>query len=614
MQASQMMSMPAAVLTIQQRNTPMQSTGLHQLQQGRVIERQNVPQRDALQHPSVQHSRPIMNERRLNIGGYQQQSSLHSFPSTSHPIQASQMMSMPAAVSTMQQRNTPMQSTGLHQLQQGRVIERQNVPQRDALQHPSMQHSRPIMNERRLNIGGYQQQSRPLISSMVKPLEQGTSFHNTSIQKSHMPSSPVDVQKFGVCQSQTSPAQTPSFVIETSIYFILDSTASFLDAGAVNAADWKLLLMEAQGVIQHEKTKNLKNCELMIRFLQFSESELTCIPKGRICKTLSTITHFFNCMKNQAPKVSNEQISVNQLQNTPLVQHAALVSKNVFPQSPFDAPISSLYCPIAPKQIDMQAVLNNGSQGTAEQNSPLNLKRNSEPMQPSDMDRPLKKQQLRKPKKLPKEKDFMDSMFIPSTKPTRGRPRSTKQPPLQKKNTSRVSDPRAMSHNMPSMAAVDSAPTPVTPSSVPQEIREPTQSVSPKETEVQVKFAFIVTSSGTITSSPVDSATTPITPSSAPKEIRELAQSVSPNEIGAIEAARDTEVQDKSASLVTSGTLTTPLPSDGAAESSQAPQSARLPIDRLVRAVQRVSKDTLKRAVNDMFSAINDMDWLPEQG
>uniref|UniRef100_A0A803LZY9 Uncharacterized protein n=1 Tax=Chenopodium quinoa TaxID=63459 RepID=A0A803LZY9_CHEQI len=518
---------------------------------------------------------------------YNASSSLLSFPSTSHPIQASQMMSMPAAVPTMPQRNTPMQSTGLHQFQQGGAFERQN----------------------------------PLISSMVMPLEQGTRFHNTTgVQKSYMPSSPAGVQNFDVFQSQTSPAQTPSFVIETSFSFILDSTASFLDAGAVNAADWKLLLMEyrqakmeylpelismlkkakedcakVQGVIQHEKAKYLKNCELMIRFLQYSESDLTCFPKDRICKNLSTITHFFNCMKNQAPKaVSNERISVNQLQNTPLVQHGALASKNVFPQSPFDAPIS--YGLIAPKQIDMQAVLNNGSRGTKEQNSPLNLKRNSEPMQPSDMDRPLKKQQLRKPK----EKDIMDSMFMPSTKPKRGRPKSTKQPPLQKKNTSCVSDPRAMSQNVASMAAADSAPTPATPSSV------------PKDTEVQVKFASIVTSSGTITSLPVYSATTPITPSSAPKEIRELAQSVSPNEIGAIAAARDAEVQDKSASLVTYGTITTPLPSDGAAESSQTPQSAMLPIDRLVRAVQRVSKDTLKRAVNDMYSAINDMDRLPK--
>ncbi|XP_056691165.1 uncharacterized protein [Spinacia oleracea] len=254
-----------------------------------------------------------------------------------------------------------------------------------------------------------------------------------------------------------------------------------------------------------------------------------------------------------------------------------------------------------------------GSYTKKTENEHLNMKRNSEALQqPPDKHQPLNKQQVKKPRKLPKEKDFMDSMFISSPKITprnapsrhpRGGPTTTKKFVLQRRNTLCVSDPVTP-------ATADLASTPVTPSTADLDEffvssdEEVGAIIAEHETEVQDKFAALGTSVTSTSPLPLDGG------SESNLQLPHSATSDTSTSSLLLDGGSESNLQLPHSA--TSETSTSSLPLNGGSESNQPPDSAMTPFQRLLRLIHTVSDKTLESSMNDMYSAIQGMDKLAE--
>ncbi|XP_056690606.1 uncharacterized protein [Spinacia oleracea] len=555
------------------------------------------PMNQMIQRQVVHSNQPV--HQKLNAGSSVEQN--HKFlPSTPHSMHPPRVpMPVPVPVptttwSTMQPRNAAtMQPTSLNQLHHIRPM---NEPVRPT--------------DRMLNTGSYQQ------SSQLR-----THLQDTIEHKSHLPNT--------LLYPQTSAVPRTQVACTTAL-----SESSFLDAGTVSAPDRKLLmtqyyhtrttylpdlikvqkrveeaLAKAQDVLDCEKAERLRGIcrinEESIMFLQSPESDLNRLPTEHLRRRLDKVSEVTNSLKkmltrNQAAK---QVVVSNGLQNTPLsVQHSTIVT------NPVNSSSSTMELEMFPFRSQSKTPVYSSPDPTLRrdvQTNNLNMKRNSEAMQqqqqqqqqPTDKDQPVNKQQVKKLRKLPKEKDFMDSMFISSPKitsrnassrPPRGGPTPTKQ--------SVLTSSTPMSQLKPSTVAVDIASIPVTPATADLA----STPLTPCTAMPQLKSSTVA----------VDLASIPVTPSSIPNDDirKQPAEFVSPNEeVGAVKDEDETtKVQEKSGDL---GTSTSSLPID---ESNPLPDSAITPFQRLLRLMHTVSDETLKSSVNDMYSAIQDMDELPE--
>ncbi|XP_021749115.1 uncharacterized protein LOC110714871 [Chenopodium quinoa] len=130
------------------------------------------------------------------------------------------------------------------------------------------------------------------------------------------------------------------------------------------------------------------------------------------------------------------------------------------------------------------------------------------------------------------------------------------------------------------------------------------QKLPEMETEMQHPKPIIIT---------VDSPSSPITPTSAPKEIGTPAMSVSPTNFQASnDQCETTEVQDKDLDFDAPVVLASTLPSDSSGQvNNQLPHSAKPPLERLIQAVQRISKEALRSSMDDIASAMSAVNNLP---
>ncbi|XP_048495935.1 mediator of RNA polymerase II transcription subunit 15a [Beta vulgaris subsp. vulgaris] len=588
---------------------------------------------------------------------------------TQHQVHVSKQRPMH---STLQQSFVSMQPAALNPLQEDRLSERQNGLYPLVQQIRPMREPIQTTNSM-LNIESRQQLSQ-LGGSVMKPQEQGTLYQDTRVHQSNIVRSTplhthtLEFENKHIPWSQVAATNAPAFTSFVDAETISAADLKRLIAQYRTSYLPDLLNFEkkvekefvkAQSVDRQEKAKRLRlRSQQMIKFLHLPEDDLMCIPKETVCCYLNNITEVLNRWKassmqarNQAPQYPNRQmISLNHLQNTPSVNTTTFMSaKNQAPQYPNRQKISvnhhqntssvmsvenpapqypnrhiissnhqqntpsvstttsmsaenqapqypdrqsissnnqqntpsvgtttSITRPIISsstmdnsKAPNMQIMLPRGPHGTQEPSDDL-MKQNPKPMQSTSMNRPPKAVHLKKPQKVPGKKDSMDLMFRPmNTKatlrnsqrqPSQARPKT---PQLLKRKTS-VTSSRAISQPSYSIVTIDSPSTPGTVSSVTKPIGSP-------------------------------------------------AISVSPNKFGANKSQSETEVQDRSIPLGTPGASTSSLPPEfSSPESNQLPQSADLPINRLIKVLQSVSKEALKSSMDDIASAINDMDKLPE--
>uniref|UniRef100_A0A803LZZ2 Uncharacterized protein n=2 Tax=Chenopodium quinoa TaxID=63459 RepID=A0A803LZZ2_CHEQI len=506
---------------------------------------------------------------------------------------------MPAS-SVMQQNNLIIQ---LDQIHQDHRFGHHNVL-------PSAQQYCSVKEQNRVENC---QQPSQFLSLPVSSHEQSIQFPDARLQESHMPSTSPHSQTLVGKNKHSSQSQMTSAKAASA-------SVSFPDAGNINAADWKLLIdqyQRARSTYLPELNKLLKRAEeqcfqgqnakqletvkrardvikLMIKFLHIPESELLHISKEIVYQYLNQIIQYFNSLSkksttsssNQAPQSSHGQILVNNVLMTPLV-NTTLIRKPMS-QRPEDGSSHSqpgvLNSPLydsahATKQVDMKTLQLQVPEDSADKNVHLNVKKNPQQNQITSVNQTTEVLRKKKPQNLPEKKsDYMNSMFPPMTKATSrticqqssgtclmsAKPlQSYSAQPEKKRNASFVLDHREMSHPKPIVIAVDSP-------------------------------------------------STPITPTSAPKEIVKSAMSVSPTKFQASKAQCETEVQDKDLDFEAPGVLASPLPSDSIGpENNQLPHCAKRPFERLIQAVQRISKEALRSSMDDIASAMSAVNNLP---